>query len=125
VRPWKDTTYFLPKDLERLIEALPLLIAPAGRRYKPARKGNARKQSTGFLCLSTEAPDWTPAEWRNGKPAQHGVYQIKAVRRRNTAINESLAALEQLIDELEDDVDLDLKDKINRNYRRLADIIGE
>ncbi|MCL2411041.1 MAG: ATP-dependent RNA helicase [Treponema sp.] len=51
-------------------------------------------------------------------------YRFRASRGFHTCVNESLASLEALIDELDEDVDLDQKHIVNQCYRRLSDYLG-
>jgi HrpA-like RNA helicase len=83
-----------------LLEALPLILAPA--LWRPGKK------ELGFLCLLTDSK---------------GYYWFTCSRGFHTSLNESLASLDTLIDELGDGVDGELKDQVNQIYRRLSDYL--
>jgi hypothetical protein len=71
---------------------------------KPARwKKNSKE--LGFLGLFTDG---------------EGNYWLRCLRGFHTSLNESLASLEALIDEMGDDVDVEMKHVVNQAYRRLA-----
>ncbi|MDR1419335.1 MAG: ATP-dependent RNA helicase [Treponema sp.] len=53
-----------------------------------------------------------------------GNYWFRCSRSFHTAINESLASLEALIDELGEDIDIEKKHIVNQAYRRLSDYLG-
>ncbi|MDR2489972.1 MAG: ATP-dependent RNA helicase [Spirochaetaceae bacterium] len=89
------------KELDEILKLLPEILQPAVWR--------AGKKELGFLCLSA-----------NGE----GAYRIGCSRGFHTALNESISALETLIDELGDDVDLEKKDVVNQTYRRLSDFLA-
>jgi hypothetical protein len=75
---------------------------------KPAiwKKGS---KELGFLGLFTD----------NG-----GNYWLRCSRGFYTSLNESLASLETLIDEMGDDIDIGIKHIVNQTYRRLADYMN-
>ncbi|MDR1286243.1 MAG: ATP-dependent RNA helicase [Treponema sp.] len=70
-----------------------------------------------------------PALWKKGKndlgfialfSDGEGNYWFRCSRSFHTAINESLASLEALIDELGEDIDVEKKHIVNQAYRRLS-----
>ncbi|MDR2479729.1 MAG: ATP-dependent RNA helicase [Treponema sp.] len=69
-------------------------------------KKNAKE--LGFLTLLTSG---------------EGIYWFSSSRGFHTSLNESLASLEALIDELGDDVDIAIKHTVNQTYRRLSDYL--
>jgi RNA helicase HrpA len=88
-------------DLHTLLEALPMILAPALLK-------NGKKE-LGFICLSN-----------NGG----GVYRINCSRGFHTALNESLSSVESLIDELSENVSIEDKNIVNRTFRRLSDYLS-
>ena len=88
-------------NLDELLAILPKLVKPA-----LWKKG---KKELGFICLFTDG---------------EGNYWTKCSRGFHTSLNESLASVETLIDELGDDVDLGKKHIVNQTYRRLSDYLG-
>jgi HrpA-like RNA helicase len=88
------------ENLDELLAELPRLVGVA--------LGKAKKE-LGFICLFT-----------NGNEN----YRIKCSRGFHTALNESLASLEALIDDLGDEVDVEKKHIVNQTYRRLSDLLG-
>ncbi|MDR2377110.1 MAG: ATP-dependent RNA helicase [Treponema sp.] len=101
-RRWAEKDTFNSKrNLEALLKELPKLLCPA--RWK------AGAGSLGFIGLFT-----------NGQ----GNYRFKCSRGFHISLNESLASLEALIDELGDDVDIEKKHIVNQVYRRLSDYLG-
>jgi hypothetical protein len=74
---------------------------------RPARwKKNSKE--LGFIALFTDG---------------EGNYWLRCSRGFHTSLNESLASLEALIDEMGDDVDIGLKHIVNQAYRRLSDLL--
>jgi hypothetical protein len=110
---WRDKSFDAATELDALVAALPLLGGKT-ERPKGKRKGESKGEhnralpAAGYLCMTGSG----------------GRYQIRSVRRFNTALNESIAALEALIDDLGADLDLNLKNVINSNYRRLTEMLG-
>jgi len=88
-------------DLDGLLAVMPNLVKPA--LWKQGKK------ELGFICLFTDG---------------NGNYRLGCSRGFNTSLNESLASVETLIDELGDDVDLEKKHIVNQTYRRLADYLS-
>jgi RNA helicase HrpA len=88
-------------DLDGLLAVMPNLVKPA--LWKQGKK------ELGFTSLCTDG---------------NGNYRLGCSRGFNTSLNESLASVETLIDELGDDVDLEKKHIVNQTYRRLADYLG-
>jgi HrpA-like RNA helicase len=101
-RTWPRKKRFNSRqNLPALREELPHILAPA--IWKPGKK------DLGFLCLLTD-----------GK----GNYWFTCSRGFHTSLNESLASLETLIDELGAEVDIDSKQQVNQIYRRLSDYLN-
>jgi hypothetical protein len=88
-------------NLDGLLAVLPNLVKPA--LWKQGKK------ELGFICLFTDG---------------NGNYRLGCSRGFNTSLNESLASVETLIDELGDDVDIEKKHIVNQTYRRLADYLS-
>jgi hypothetical protein len=87
-------------NIDALLEILPKLVMPA-----LWKKG---KKELGFISLFT-----------NGE----GSYWVRCSRGFHTSLNESLASVEILIDELGDEVDVEKKNVVNQCYRRLSDLL--
>jgi hypothetical protein len=101
-RSWPRKSVFNSReDLSTLLEQLPLLVTPA--IWKDGKK------ELGFICLFTDGI---------------GNYWFKCSRGFHTGLNESLATLETLIDELGEEVDIADKHIVNQTYRRLSDLLG-
>jgi HrpA-like RNA helicase len=106
-RPWPRNKNFNSREnLPALLDQLPLILAPAP--WKPQGKDQHKKE-LGFLCLFTDGT---------------GNYWFKCSRGFHTSLNESLASVESLIDELGDDVDIGSKHIVNQTYRRLSEYLG-
>jgi hypothetical protein len=88
------------ENLDELLAELPRLVTVALSKAK---------KELGFICLFTDGNE---------------SYWIKCSRGFHTALNESLASLEALIDELGDEVDVEKKHIVNQTYRRLSDLLG-
>lgn len=71
---------------------------------KAVEGGKRKKQTLGFLTLMTD-----------GK----GSYWFKSSRQLNASLNESLASLELLADEVSEEIDEELWKRINKVYRWL------
>jgi hypothetical protein len=97
------------ETLDKLLEQLPGLVTPA--LWKKHDKGSNKKASKdlGFSSLFTDG---------------ESNYRIKCCRGFHTCLNESIASLETLIDELGEDVDVGKKHIVNQCYRRLSDLLG-
>ena len=101
-REWpRKRNYSLATDLDALIEVVPLAGTTA--LWKPG------KTDLGFISLFTDG---------------QGTYWFRCSRGFHTAINESIASLESLIDELSEEVDLLKKDRVNQTYRRLSSYLA-
>jgi HrpA-like RNA helicase len=98
-------TFNSRENLDELTAELPRLVTPA----LSSSKKNGERKELGFICLCTGGS---------------GNYRLKCSRLFHTALNESLASLEELIDELGDDVDIGKKHLVNQSYRRLSDLLG-
>ncbi|MCL1813426.1 MAG: ATP-dependent RNA helicase, partial [Treponema sp.] len=103
-REWKRKKNFFSGEasLAKLANELPKVLLPALAGKKPGKE-------LGFISLFTDF---------------NGSYWFRCSRGFHTALNESLASLEALIDELEDNVAVGIKHEINQTYRRLADILN-
>jgi RNA helicase HrpA len=100
-RRWPRKENFNSREkLSALLEYIPILVNPA-----PWKGG----KELGFICLFTD-----------GK----GNYRFKCSRGFHTSLNESLASLESLIDEMGDEVDAERKHIVNQTYRRLSDYLS-
>jgi RNA helicase HrpA len=105
-RNWpRNRTFNSRENLDLLLEELPSLLNPA-----PWKQGQGRKnKALGFICFFNDG---------------EGNYWFKCSRGFHTGLNESLASLESLIDELGEDVDPAKKHVVNQVYRRLSDYLG-
>jgi hypothetical protein len=115
-RTWPRRGDFNSREaLPALLEELPKLVCPAAWKQRPTSSPRAQtakgpeKKELGFICLFTGG---------------EGNYWFKCSRGFHTALNESLAALEILIDELGDEVDIEKKHIVNQIYRRLSDYLS-
>ncbi|MDR2632905.1 MAG: ATP-dependent RNA helicase [Treponema sp.] len=89
------------ENLPALLKTLPDLVKPAVWK--------ANRKDLGFICLLTDG---------------EGNYWFTCSRGFHTSLNESLASVEALIDELGENADLEVKRVVNQTYRRLADYVG-
>jgi len=87
-------------DLDDLLTVLPGLVKPSLRRQG--------KKELAFTGLFTDG---------------EGNYWVRYSRGFHTSLNESLASLETLMDELDDDADAGKKHIVNQTYRRLSDYL--
>ncbi|MDR0376037.1 MAG: ATP-dependent RNA helicase [Treponema sp.] len=97
-RACPDDTYNSRERLPELLECFPLLALLC-----PMRRGKTK--TLGFISLNTD---------RNGN------YWFSCRKNFSACVNKSLAALEDLIDELDESVDIGVKAAINETYRRLS-----
>jgi hypothetical protein len=97
----RKTRFNSASDLDELLKVLPGLVKPA--LWKQGKK------ERGFVSLFTDG---------------NGNYRVNCSRGFHTSLNESLASVETLIDELGDDVDMEKKHIVNQCYRRLSDFLG-
>jgi HrpA-like RNA helicase len=89
-------------------EELAAMLPYMDSLLRPARwKKNSKE--LGFLGLFTDGD---------------GNYWLRCSRGFYTSLNESLASLEALIDEMDDSVDIGMKHIVNQTYRRLSDFIS-
>jgi hypothetical protein len=106
-------------------------IDGALNRSWPRKAGfNVRENPGGIL---SRLPDLVnPAIWKQGKKELgficlftdgNGNYWFRCSRGFHTSLNESLAALETLIDDLGDASDGETKGVVNRTYRRLSEYL--
>ncbi|MDR1469191.1 MAG: ATP-dependent RNA helicase [Spirochaetaceae bacterium] len=95
----KTVSYSSKTDLHGLLAAIPRIMLPALRKQK----------ELGFIVLRTDG---------------QGNYHLNTSRAFHSALNESIASLEFLIDELGEDVDIEQKAVVNEAYRKLSDYMG-
>ncbi|MDR2073471.1 MAG: ATP-dependent RNA helicase, partial [Spirochaetaceae bacterium] len=101
----KNFNSTVPESLNSLLENFSLILKPA-----PWKKNKrAESKELGFLSLFTDS---------------RGNYWFSCSRGFHTALNESVASLEVLIDELGEHVDMEVKHKLNQAYRRLSEYLG-
>jgi HrpA-like RNA helicase len=101
-RKWpRGRNFALPAELAELIALMPLVVQPA--IWKTG------KTELGFICLFTDGA---------------GDYWFKCSRGFSTAVNESLASVEALIDELGAEVPPETRGVVNQTYRRLSAYLG-
>jgi RNA helicase HrpA len=106
-REWPRKKHFdSGPGLPELLNELSLILAPAP--WKSKAKG-AGKKELGFLSLFTDG---------------QGNYWFSCSRGFHTSLNESLASLESLIDELGEEVDVEIKHQVNSIYRQLSDYLN-
>ncbi|MDR1900548.1 MAG: ATP-dependent RNA helicase, partial [Treponema sp.] len=99
-RTWPEKRNFSSaRDLDALLPLLPDLVCPAV--WKPGSAARKQKEM-GFVSLFTDG---------------EGTYWFRCSRGFHTSLNESLASLETLIDELGDEVDVEKKHIVNQTYR--------
>jgi hypothetical protein len=98
-------------NLDELLAVLPSLVTPALWKQgdKSPKDKSTKKKELGFVCLFTDG---------------NGEYWLKCSRGFHTSLNESLASVETLIDELGDDVDVEKKHIVNQTYRRLSNYLS-
>ena len=115
-----------------------LSLAPGLDADKALSRKMPRKQGfnsgEGLAALPDQLEDLLkPALWKKGARELgflglftdgEGNYRFRCSRGFHTSLNESLASLEALIDELGDDVDTGIKHGVNQCYRRLSDLLG-
>ncbi|MDR2135010.1 MAG: ATP-dependent RNA helicase [Treponema sp.] len=115
-----------------------LSLAPALDLDGALERGWAGKNTfdsrTGLDALLKELPGLLrPALWKAGSGTLgfiglftdgQGNYRFKCSRGFHTSLNESLASLETLIDELGDGVGAEKKHVVSQVYRRLSDYLG-
>jgi RNA helicase HrpA len=100
-RSWPRKELFnVRENPEAIISRLPDLVNPA--IWKQGKK------ELGFICLFTDG---------------NGNYWFRCSRGFHTGLNESLATMEALIDDLGDGADGETKDMVNQTYRRLSEYL--
>ncbi|GHV66518.1 ATP-dependent helicase HrpA [Spirochaetia bacterium] len=97
----KNKSFNSSENLNGLLQLLPDLLSPV--IWKPGKK------ELGFLCLHTDGS---------------GNYRPGCSRGFHTGLNESLASVETLIDELGDGIEAATKQTVNQTYRRLSDYLS-
>jgi HrpA-like RNA helicase len=101
-REWpRKENFDASENLAALLPFMDSLMRPA--RWKKNSK------ELGFITLFTDGA---------------GNYWFRCSRGFHTSLNESLASLEALIDEMDDNVDIGLKHVVNQTYRRLSELIS-
>ncbi|MDR2494883.1 MAG: ATP-dependent RNA helicase [Spirochaetaceae bacterium] len=100
-KQWSKKTRFNTREgLWDLLGSLPVVLTPG--LWKPARK------DLGFLTLITDGS---------------GGYWFTCSRGFHASLNESLASVEALIDELGDHAEKEIKHIVNHTYRRLSSFL--
>ena len=99
--PFHKENYNSGPGLDELLAVLPCLVKPA-----IWKKG---KKELGFTSLFTDG---------------NGIYWIRRSRGFHTSLNESLASVETLIDELGENADRRKKNIVNQTYRRLSEYLN-
>jgi len=117
----------------RLTLALAPTLEMEGAKVWPGKKSfNSFSNLDGLLAILPGLV--RPALWRQGKKEMgfvslftdgDGNYRTGCSRGFHTSLNESLASVETLIDELGEDVDVEKKSVVNQAYRSLSDFLGE
>jgi HrpA-like RNA helicase len=121
------------EKLELILALTPRLDADKALSREWPRKGNfnSREQLTALLDHLDSLVK--PVIWKKGAKELgfltlftdgKGGYRFKCSRGFHTSLNESLASLEALIDEMGDEVDPRIKHVVNHAYRRLSDYLG-
>ncbi|MCL1837073.1 MAG: ATP-dependent RNA helicase [Treponema sp.] len=101
-REWpRKQNFNAGEDLAALLEYMDSLVKPA------LWKRNSKE--LGFLGLFSDG---------------EGNYWLRCSRGFHTSLNESLASLDTLIDEMGDGVDIGMKHVVNQAYRRLSDYLN-
>ena len=102
-RNWpRKKNFNVALDLAALLEHIDSLVRPA--LWKKGSK------ELGFLGLFTD---------------NEGNYWLRCSRGFHTSLNESLASLEALIEEMGEDIDTSMKQAVNQVYRRLSEHLLE
>jgi len=105
-RKWpRKGTFNSSSNLDELLAVLPTLVKPARWKLGDTSPG---KKELGFTGLFTDG---------------EGNYWVRCSRGFHTSLNESLASVETLIDELGDEVTTEKKRILNQCYRRLSDYL--
>jgi hypothetical protein len=100
-KEWPSKKHFNSwENLDELLEQMPILLSPALWRKN--------RKELGFLSLCND---------------EEGAYRIVCTRGFHTGLNESLASLEAIIDEMGEEVDGGIKQIVNQTYRRLSEMI--
>ncbi len=93
----KRNNFHSAENPDKLIEALDDVLR--------LTEVKAKSGELGFICLFTDG---------------QGAYWFKVSRGFHTALNESIASLESLIDEIADSVKAEAKEKVSALYRKLS-----
>jgi hypothetical protein len=100
-RKWpRGKNYRVRDDLPALCSELPKLLSLC--------RGSEGGKTFGFLTLTTKG---------------NGVYWFRCARQFETAVSTSLAGLEAIADEMNDDIGEEFRHAVSTAYRRLSDII--
>jgi HrpA-like RNA helicase len=120
------------EKLELILSLAPTLDVDKALTRRPG-KGNCNS-SENLAALLDHLDDLVrPALWKKGAKELgflalftdgEGNYWFRCSRGFHTSLNESLASLETLIDELGDNADAGIKRVVNQTYRRLADYVS-
>jgi HrpA-like RNA helicase len=126
-------TLLREEKLPLILSLVPILAIDGAESRTWPRKGHFNSREN-LRALLTELPKLvTPAVWKPGKKELgfislftdgEGNYRLTCSRGLHTSLNESLASLETLIDEMGEDIDGEIKHVVNRTYRRLSDYLG-
>jgi HrpA-like RNA helicase len=120
------------EKLSLILALAPTLDADAAMERQWPRKGIFSSQENLAALLPHLESIVKPAVWKKNSQELgflglftdgEGNYWFRCSRGFHTSLNESLASLEALIDEL-DDVDIGIKHIVNQTYRRLSDLLG-
>ena len=121
------------EKLSLLLSLLPALNMEAVHRQERLPRKNFNSQSDLGELLPVLPFLVQPAPWKQGKKELgfsglfsdgNGNYWVRYSRGFHTSLNESLASLETLMDELGDDADSEKKRIVNQAYRRLSEFLG-
>jgi ATP-dependent helicase HrpA len=109
MKPPTRRSYSSSDEPEELIEALDHILTLTAA--KGAKKGRERgdRGELGFAGLFSDG---------------QGSYWFKPSRGFHTALNESLASLENLVDELGEGANHEWKEKVSSLYRKLSELLG-
>jgi len=105
--PPKRKSYSSFDGPEELVDSLGMILMLTVSRK--GGKGKGRGDELGFAGLFTDG---------------QGSYWYKPSRGFHTALNESLASLENLMDELGEDAKPEWKDRVSALYRRLSELLA-
>jgi HrpA-like RNA helicase len=122
-------TLLAGEKLSLILSLAPFLDIEGAMTRTWPRKEQFKLREQGAEILSRLPDLVNPAIWKQGKKELgfiglftdgNGNYWFRCSRGFSTSLNESLAALESLIDDLGDGADADTKAVVNETYRRLS-----